>query len=308
MDLTLTRFADEVGPDDPVVAVGGRTQWSVGGPPSMDAREVRAPAGLVEHEPAEMVVRCRAGTTVADLDSALAERGQTVALPAWEGATVGGVLAVGRSGLRRLRLGPVRDTLLEATFVSDRGELVKAGGPVVKNVSGFDVCRLLVGSLGTIGILAEVVLRVVPQVGASRWLCSRVADPFDVRRRLHRPSSILWDGTSTWVLLEGHEADVVAERAVLGPTFADVDGPPDPPQGGRRSVRPSELATLVPHIGDERGEFGEFVAEIGVGVVHTAEPVPPAAPAPSAMEVHRRIKELFDPRGRLNPGRSVIAA
>ena len=305
MDLTLTRFADEVGPDDPVVAVGGRTQWDVGGAPLREAREVHAPAGVVEHEPAEMVVRCRAGTMVADLDAALAERGQTVALPDWDGATVGGVLAVGRSGLRRLRMGPVRDTLLEATFVSDRGELVKAGGPVVKNVSGFDVCRLLVGSLGTIGILAEVVLRVVPQVSASRWLCSHVADPFDVRRRLHRPSSILWDGTSTWVLLEGHEADVDAERALLGPTFADVDGPPELPTGGRRSLRPSELATLN---GVSPGQGGEFVAEVGIGVVHTAEPAPEPAPDPSAMEVHRRIKEHFDPRGRLNPGRSVIAA
>ena len=302
MDLTLRQFADEVGPSDPIVPVGGRTQWDVGGGADSGAREVRPPAGIVQHEPAEMVVRCRAGTTVADLDAALAERGQTVALPAWDGATVGGVLAVGHSGLRRLRMGPVRDTLLEATFVSDRGELVKAGGPVVKNVSGFDVCRLLVGSLGTIGVLAEVVLRVVPQVEESRWLCSHVADPFDVRARLHRPSSILWDGTSTWVLLEGHAADVTAERAVLGPTFADVDGPPALPTGGRLSLRPSELAGLAPHIGGERGEF---VAEVGVGVVHTTEPVARREPHPSTVELHRRVKETFDPRGRLNPGRKV---
>ena len=308
MDLTLRRFAEEVGPTDPVVPVGGRTQWDVGGAPDTEAREVRAPAGIVHHEPAEMIVRCRAATTVADLDAALAERGQTVALPAWDGATVGGVLAVGRSGLRRLRLGPVRDTLLEATFVSDRGELVKAGGPVVKNVSGFDVCRLLVGSLGTVGILAEVVLRVIPKVEVSRWLCSRVADPFEIRARLHRPSSILWDATTTWVLLEGHGADVDAERTLLGPTFADVEGPPPLPTGGRRSVRPSELATLTPEYRSERGEFAGFVAEVGVGIVHTAEPTPPRAPDPSTVALQRRVKETFDPRGRLNPGRSVLAA
>ena len=299
MDLTLTRFAEEVGADDPVVCVGGRTQWGVGGGADPAAREVRAPVGVVQHEPEEMIVRCRAGTPVAELDAALRERGQTVALPAWDGATVGGVLAVGRSDVRRLRTGPVRDTLLEATYVSAEGRLVKAGAPVVKNVSGFDLCRLLVGSLGTIGILGEVVLRVVPVPTAVRWLCSHVADPFEVRRRLHRPSSILWDGTSTWVLLEGDTADVDAERAVLGPTFADADGAPPLPTGGRRSLRPSELRLL---------SGGEFVAEIGVGVVHTAEPTPPAALDPSTVELHRRIRALFDPTGRLNPGRSVIAA
>ena len=101
----VAAFAAEVGPPDagPVVAVGGRTQWDVGGPvdAGAGAREVRPPAGVVAVEAADMTVRVRAGTTVADLDAALAEVGQCVALPSWPGATVGGVLAVGRSGLRR---------------------------------------------------------------------------------------------------------------------------------------------------------------------------------------------------------------
>src|SRR5206468_8580471 len=133
-----------------------------GGPPSPEVREVRAPAGVASFEPAEMTVRCGAGTTVAELDAALAEHGQCVALPDWDGGTVGGVLAVGRSGVRRLGYGPVRDALLEARFVSAEGRLVKAGGPTVKNVSGFDLCRLLVGSLGTLGLIGEVVLRTRP--------------------------------------------------------------------------------------------------------------------------------------------------
>jgi NAD dependent epimerase/dehydratase family enzyme len=74
-----------------------------------------------------------------------------------ERATVGGVLAVGESGIRRLRYGPVRDTVLEVRFVNAAGKVVKAGGPVVKNVTGYDLCRLLVGSVGTLGFLAEVV-------------------------------------------------------------------------------------------------------------------------------------------------------
>ena len=193
----LAALAAEVGPPDagPVVAVGGRTQWHVGAAPGgsgavdgsapsdgsgpvdgggpasgsstpgggAPVREVRAPAGVVTVEAADMTVRVGAGTTVADLDGALAEVDQTVALPCWPGATVGGVLAVGHSGLRRLGWGPVRDTLLEVRYVSAEGTVVKAGGPTVKNVSGFDLCRLLVGSLGTLGVLAEVVLRTRPR-------------------------------------------------------------------------------------------------------------------------------------------------
>jgi len=298
VDLSgLEAFAEEVGPEGPVAVVGGRTQWNIGGAPASGTREVRAPAGVSAYEPAEMVVRCGAGTTVAGLDAALGEHGQTVALPAWPGATVGGVLAVGRSGLRRLRLGPVRDTLLEARYVSAEGRLVKAGGPVVKNVSGFDLCRLLVGSLGTIGLLAQVVLRVVPRPATSVWFCREGADPFDVRHRLHRPSSILWDGTTTWVLLEGHPADVRAELESMAGTWAETDGPPVLPTGGRASLRPAELRALT----------GEFVAEVGVGIVHTAGSVAPRPLSPAVAELNKRIKATFDPTGRLNPGRMVAA-
>jgi glycolate oxidase FAD binding subunit len=164
----------------------------------------------------------------------------------------------------------------------------------VKNVTGFDLCRLLVGSLGTIGLIAEVVLRVRPRPQVSRWLRGEV-DPFALRRRLHRPGAILWDGTTTWVLLEGHPADVEAQAALAGGSLVEVDGPPPVPDRGRESVRPSALASLT----------GPFLAEVGVGVVHRPHAVERPAPDPSAAAVHRRIKALFDPTGRLNPGRSV---
>jgi FAD/FMN-containing dehydrogenase len=305
----VATFAAEVGPPDagPVVAVGGRTQWDVGGAvdPGVGAREVRPPAGLVSVEAADMTVRVRAGTTVDDLDAALAEVGQCVALPAWPGATVGGVLAVGRSGLRRLGWGPVRDTLLEVRAVSADGAVVTAGGPTVKNVSGFDLCRLLTGSLGTLGLIAEVVLRTRPLPAAERWLAGD-ADPFALVRALHRPAAVLWDGTTTWVLLDGHPADVEAEAARAG--LADAAGPPDLPPH-RWSLRPTALAGLAPPPGSATGpDTGRFVAEVGVGVVHAAEPPPARTATPEVAHLHHRIKHLFDPTGRLAPGRDPLAA
>jgi glycolate oxidase FAD binding subunit len=168
--------------------------------------------------------------------------------------------------------------------------------------------------VGTLGLIAEVVLRSRPLPACQRWLAGPV-DPFALLARLHRPASILWDGTTTWLLLDGHPADVAAQAeaacaaaalrpgaapAVAADTLAVVDGPPDfPPH--RWSLRSSELAGLPT-------DGGAFVAEVGVGVVHCDRP-PPARPAdPAVAELHRRVKALFDPTGRLAPGRSPLAA
>jgi FAD/FMN-containing dehydrogenase len=295
----LEAFAAEVGPAEagPVVAEGGRTQWSAGVVDTevlAAARVVRAPAGVVAVEAADMTVRVRARTPVADVDAALAEVGQVVAVPDWPGATVGGVLAVGHSGLRRLGWGPVRDTVLEVRYVSAEGRLVAAGGPTVKNVSGFDLCRLLVGSVGTLGLVGEVVLRTRPRPATERWLAGE-ADPFALLRRLHRPASILWDGTTTWVLLDGHPADVGAQTR-LCEGLAPVEGGPSLPPH-RWSLRPSELRALE----------GEFVAEVGVGTVHRPDPQPARPVDPAVRSLHQRIKALFDPTGRLAPGRDPLA-
>jgi glycolate oxidase FAD binding subunit len=301
----VEQFAAEVGPEaaGPVVAEGGRTQWAVGVADRVAlaaARAVRAPAGVVAVEAADMTVRVRAGTPVADLDAVLAEVGQTVAVPDWPGATVGGVLAVGHSGIRRLGWGPVRDTLLETRSITPEAAVVKAGGPTVKNVSGFDLCRLQVGSLGTLALLAEVVLRTRPRPATERWLAGEAdPDPFALAARLHRPAAVLWDGTTTWVLLDGHPDDVEAQARLAGLPDAPA-GPPDLPPH-RWSLRPSELPDLA------GGGADRFVAEVGVGVVHRSVPQPGRPVDPAVVTLHRRLKAVYDPTGRFAPGRDPLA-
>ena len=308
MTTPLDAFASEVGPEGAVCVAGGRTHWSVGGLPDDGTREVGAPSGVVEHLPAEMIVRVRAGTTLDTLDAALAEGGQRVALEGPAGATVGGIIAVGRSGLRRLGLGPVRDAVLEVTAVNSRGELIRSGAPLVKNVTGFDLSRLLTGSLGTLALLAEVVLRCSPRPETERWYVGQPEDPFRLFSDLYRPMSVLWDGTRTWVCLAGFEVDVTGQSSrVLGTGFVPVDGPPAVPSEARKSMPPGELKSLP----SRAAGAGAWICEVGVGIVHCDEScadvmAPVRQPSAEVAGLHRRIKQNFDPRGRLNPGRRVL--
>jgi FAD/FMN-containing dehydrogenase len=293
--VDLTAFAEDVGHAGEVTIAGRATR----GGPVDGIRAVSAPAGIDSLTPDEMTVSCGAATPVDELQAALAEVRQFVALPF--GGTVGGALAVGQSDVCRLGRGPVRDALLQLRYVSAEGLVVKAGGPTVKNVSGFDLCRLFVGSRGALGFAGDVILRTRPRPAVTQWYSGQT-DPFALRQRLYRPSSILWDGVTTWLCLEGHPADVEAQAIAAG--LEHVEGPPPLPTGGRASMRPSELRALAP----SGNGHAPFVAEVGVGVVHLHEPPPPRRVDPAVVELHGRIKRLFDPTGRLNPGRSPLPA
>lgn len=303
---SVHRFADDVGSEGRVRVVGAKTQWEIGrrvGDTSTDVRELRAPDGVVDVQPSELIVRVGAGTPVADLDVALAEIGLQCPLdPASTSATVGGVLSVGRSGVRRLRHGHVRDTVLEVMYVSADGVLRRAGAPVVKNVTGFDLPRLLVGSIGTLGLIAEVVLRCGPLPQRRGWWSAISVDPWSVRRALFRPSSILWDGTRTFVQLEGSEAEVHAEVQALAGTAWQQCEPPTLP-GARSLLDPTSLQRLRSE--DPSAVFGvdapSWMAEIGAGVVHGVVLPPPPMAAP-ILDLNRRMKDALDPAGRLNPG------
>ena len=260
-DEVLIAFAAEVGAEGPVCVRGGGTRWSLGGEVVPETREVVAPSGIVAFEPAEMTVRVRAATPVAELHSALADAGQRTSLPERPGGTVGGALMAGESSLLRLGLGPVRDALLQARYVCADGRLATAGAGTVKNVSGFDLCRLLVGSLGTLGLVGEVLLRTLPIAEVERWVRVRGVDPAAVYSACRAAMSILWDGVSVWVLLGGYAVDVDADLARLSGLGAA--GPPG--AGDAAEVRGAGDVDSVGGAGDFGGLPGEGDVEDVLG-------------------------------------------
>ena len=237
---------------------------------------------------------CGAGTTVDELDAALAENGQRVTLPPW--GTVGGVLAVGRSGVRRLGDGPVRDALLQAGVVTADGLVAKAGGPTVKNVSGFDLCRLLVGSIGTLAFIGDVILRTRPRPLASAWYRAGggtrpvrgVPLPLPSRQRaLGRVVDV------------GVAGGAPGRRRRAG----EVHGP----LAGRRPAGAAAPPTVRAAV-NAPGADGDASWPRSASAWSTTPSRPPrAAPEVEVVALHRRIKERFDPAGRLNPGRDPLS-
>lgn len=295
-DPTLLAFADEVGDSGPVAIEGARTRWELGGAPQGSPRILQAPEGIVDYKPEEMTVQVRAGTSVAELHSTLAEKGQRSALPE-RGGTVGGALAVGENDFRALGRGRTRESLLQVRYVSAEGKIVSSGGPTVKNVSGFDLPRLMVGSLGTLGCVAEVILRTNPIPAESRWLRAEEGDPQAIFDQLLHPSAVLTNGTSIWVQLEGHGPDVDQQTQVLSGlgSFEAADAPELPAH--RWSLSPAEAARFTPADG------GKFIAAIGLGLVFADSPQPARELDPAVALITERMKQNFDPTGRLNPGR-----
>jgi len=149
----------------PLCIRGGGTKDFYGEAPHGEVLSTADLTGITSYEPSELVVTVRAGTPLAELEAALAEKGQCLPFePPRFGSngTVGGMVAAGLSGPARASVGAVRDYVLGTTLVNGRGELLTFGGQVMKNVAGYDVSRVLAGSLGTLGVIAEVSLKVLP--------------------------------------------------------------------------------------------------------------------------------------------------
>lgn len=149
----------------PLAIQGGGSKAFFGGPIEGEPLDVRPLAGISSHEPTELVVTVRAGTPLTELEDTLARHGQCLPFepPRFAaGGTVGGMVAAGFSGPARASVGSLRDHVLGLTMLNGRGELLSFGGQVMKNVAGYDVPRLMAGSLGVLGVICEVSLKVLP--------------------------------------------------------------------------------------------------------------------------------------------------
>jgi glycolate oxidase FAD binding subunit len=181
--------------------------------------------GISSYEPSELVVTARAGTPLAELEAVLAARGQCLPFEPphfMAGGTVGGMVAAGLAGPSRASVGAVRDYVLGASVLNGRGEVLSFGGQVMKNVAGYDVSRLLAGSLGTLGVILEVSLKVLPMAPATatlRFQYEQVAalDRINLwgAQPLPLNASAWWDGTLL-VRLRGALAAVQAAMAGMG--------------------------------------------------------------------------------------------
>ena len=187
--------------------------------------DVRPIAGVVDYEPSELVVTVRAGTRLRELQALLAERGQCLPFEPPQfgvGSTIGGAVAAGLSGPARASVGSLRDYVLGVQIVNGKGELLTFGGQVMKNVAGYDVSRLMAGSLGTLGVIVQVSLKVLPVPPAEATLLFDLSET-SARQQLNR-----WGGqplplnASCWadghlaVRLRGAQAAVAAAARSMG--------------------------------------------------------------------------------------------
>lgn len=212
---------------------GGGTKRFYGGEPRGSLLDLRALSGVRSYEPTELVVTARAGESLAGLEALLAERGQHLAFepPRFApGSTVGGMVAAGLSGPGRIASGALRDHVLGVRLLNGRGECLSFGGQMIKNVAGYDVSRLMAGSLGILGVLLEVSLKVLPMPPASVTISLDCTTQADALRRLSAwASQALPIGATAWhdgqlrVRLDGAAAAVRSARSGMGGDALDTE-------------------------------------------------------------------------------------
>ncbi|WDD96425.1 glycolate oxidase subunit GlcE [Burkholderia sp. FERM BP-3421] len=209
---------------------GGTKDW-YGQALEGEILDTRAYQGIASYDPAELVVTARAGTPLAQVEAALAECGQMLPFePPHFGrdATFGGALAAGLAGPRRASAGAPRDFVLGATLMNGRGEVLRFGGQVVKNVAGYDVSRLLAGSLGTLGLILSLSVKVLPRPVAEITLRFDMSAT-DAVRKLNewagRPlpvSASAWRNGTLVLRVSGAEAAIKSAKMVLGGEVVDA--------------------------------------------------------------------------------------
>ena len=214
---------------------GGSKDW-YGQSITGDVLDTRAYAGIIEYDPAELVITARCGTPLVEIEAALAEHQQMLPfepphflqLSGGARATIGGCVAAGLAGPRRPFAGAVRDFVLGASILDGRGQQLNFGGRVMKNVAGYDVARLMAGSLGTLGLILEVSIKVLPISVAETTLkfdCSASDAVRKINEWAGRPlpiSATAWRNGVMAIRLSGAEAAIKAARSALGGEAVDA--------------------------------------------------------------------------------------
>jgi glycolate oxidase FAD binding subunit len=207
--------------ENPLEVIGAGTKRGLGRPLDCDhTLDLSALSGIVDYEPEELVISALAGTPLAEIEAALAEHNQMLAFeppdlgPLWGAeagrATLGGTAACNLSGPRRFQAGAARDHVLGVKGVSGRGEAFKSGGRVVKNVTGYDLSKLLCGSYGTLAVLSEIIVRTVPRPEKTRTVLAFGLAPGDAGRAMERAANSAFEVTG----LAHLPADIAATSAV----------------------------------------------------------------------------------------------
>lgn len=230
----------------PIQIVGGNSKTFYGRVPQGERLSVLEHRGIVSYEPTELVITARAGTSLVEIEKILAGHGQMLAFepPHFTNATtLGGAIATGLSGPCRPYTGSARDFVLGAKVLTGKGEILKFGGQVMKNVAGFDVARLMTGSLGTLGILLEVSLKVLPCHEAEHTLvltCNVQEAIQNMNAWARQPiplSGTAFDKGKLYVRLSGSAAAVRTAKTKLGGELLVADAIPQGDNDFWRSMR-----------------------------------------------------------------------
>jgi glycolate oxidase FAD binding subunit len=323
---------------------GGQSKSFLGREPSGAALDIQPHRGIVNYEPTELVITARAGTPLRRLEEVLREHKQMLAFepPAFgEHATLGGTIACNLSGPRRPYCGAARDHVLGCRIINGNGDILHFGGEVMKNVAGYDVSRLMSGAMGTLGVLLEVSLKVLPrpQVESTRLLelpLRQALQTLHERARLPLPiSASCYDGARLYIRLSGTPESVrAAERLVGGEPLGEADNFWRQLREHRhaffQSVRPLWRLSVPSDIAD-LGLSGKWLVEWGGAQRWLLSEAPADVirrtatrfnghatlyrnhghqrdqafhPLPAGLHaIHRRLKHAFDPHGLFNPGR-----
>ena len=307
--------------------------------------ELSAHQGIVDYEPSELVITARCGTPLSVIEAALAAHGQFLAFePPAFGAdpSIGGTIAAGLSGPRRVYAGAARDFVLGTRLLTGDGELLRFGGQVMKNVAGFDVSRLLCGSMGILGVITEVSLKVLPRPRAEETLRLTMAVREAVEafnRWAGQPlpiSGAAWAEGSVWLRLSGAAPAVRSAREHIGGERVEPALAEEWWNSMRHCRHPLFSSTTVWRLSvpaatppldlpgepliDWGGALRWYAGELGhVDVRKVASAVGGSAlcwrgPAlngrfhplqPAVASIHRRLKLRFDPNGIFNAGRLI---